>query len=1232
MILGALKQQATALGFDTSTLPPVPSRYLDITASPAVPGEVKITLTALDADEALTAAARRIPGVVWVGAVRRWDITALQATLPALRALVVQHSVKVSPTAAAALKALGASTTTTKDLGTVDVDPKTGRLTIALRVPSRALEDALLRISGTRKGDAPGVWHAPASQTRTVADYAAKHHLDLTPRLVNALKAMDANLRYDQTLNGLAGVPLKDLYCMDEKKIERFKEYGIRNVLDLLMHIPLRYLDRSALTYIRDLREGEETSVLAKVTAIDVDNHRRMVKITLSDGTGTLRVTYFNAVWQAKRFRVGDEVVAYGKIDVWVGNARRVMQLANPMMDPVGDNTLPVIPIYPQSVKARITTWEIHTAVSEALRRLGELTDPLPAECREQLLDRADALRQVHLPSSPARAEEARTRLAYDELFRMQTALLLTKNAESSEQGIAHTPTGALTGELLGSLPFPLTGAQSRAIAEISDDLRSPHPTHRLLQGDVGSGKAQPLHSKVLTPDGFITMGAVRPGTRVCTPDGGTSEVLQVFPQGVRPVYRIKFDDGTYVDADDDHLWAVVRVKPGRFQKSGEVLRTTAQLRADLRDKKYQFKWAVPRAKAVDFPTVDDLPIPDPYVLGALIGGSALVSVPESLDHLGTEVGRRYTQLLAEYGAPAVERGLKELDLLGTTIHSAFVPDEYKHASTGVRHAVLQGLMDTLGQIPDREGFHVTLRVPEEPLARDIQWLVHSLGGNSGVSRGAYKVARKDGDEFFIDYQHVNVALPEEFSVFREPSKVLASRHICVTPGNRVIRGIKYVGAMPTQCILIDSDKHQYVTDNFTPTHNTLVAINTLLTGVESGYQGALMAPTEILATQLYNELVERTEPLRLPDGSPLMVEFFSNKLRGKARDAALARLSTGATNIAVGTHALLVDDVKFKALGVVVVDEQHRFGVEQRAVLRDKGPVTPEGNRVRPDTLVMTATPIPRTQALTAFGDLEWTVLDELPPGRTPIKTTWVDEAVDLLDPSADPWGDVRAQVAAGRQAYVVCPLVEGSEKLEAASATETFEALQHGALAGLRIGLVHGQQKTDERSEIMAAFRDGDLDVLVATTVIEVGVNVPNASIIVILDPARFGIAQLHQLRGRVGRGKHASYCVLAGRCVTTDSRTRMEALCASTDGFYLSEVDLGLRGHGQVFGSNQSGLSDLRVADLARDKDLLEAARATALALLDGDPLLARRPALRAEILLLLGPDAVAWLTKS
>lgn len=415
----------------------------------------------------------------------------------------------------------------------------------------------------------------------------------------------------------------------------------------------------------------------------------------------------------------------------------------------------------------------------------------------------------------------------------------------------------------------------------------------------------------------------------------------------------------------------------------------------------------------------------------------------------------------------------------------------------------------------------------------------------------------------------------------------------------------------------------------------TLVALACLLVSVDGGHQAALMAPTEVLAEQHFLGLRPLLAGLQVGDDSNLFgardvrMELLTNRTTAAERKELLPALARGEIDILVGTHALLTEHVAFADLGAVVIDEQHRFGVEQRSALRDKGGVAD------PDLLVMTATPIPRTAAMTVFGDLDVTVLDELPPGRTPIRTTWARTPMDM----ALAWETVRQAVRAGQQAYVVCPLVEGSDKIEAASATETFEELVGGELYGLRMGLLHGQLHSTEKEAVMASFRAGELDVLVSTTVIEVGVDVPNATVMVIVDADRFGIAQLHQLRGRVGRGKVASQCFLLGGTdeegnpKSEDVFIRLGAMERTTDGFELAEVDLELRGEGTILGTRQKGRSDLKLASLAKDAPLVAEARRVAMTLVGPDgPGIDAYPDLKSELRDQVDPDEAGFLFKS
>jgi ATP-dependent DNA helicase RecG len=364
----------------------------------------------------------------------------------------------------------------------------------------------------------------------------------------------------------------------------------------------------------------------------------------------------------------------------------------------------------------------------------------------------------------------------------------------------------------------------------------------------------------------------------------------------------------------------------------------------------------------------------------------------------------------------------------------------------------------------------------------------------------------------------------------------------------------------------------------------TIVALMAAIVAMENGFQVAFMAPTEILAEQHFITI------RRLLEASRFRIALLTGATTAKKRREVQAELASGSIHLAVGTHALVEDPVGFRELGLVIIDEQHRFGVLQRATLRAKG--------MRPDVLVMTATPIPRTLALTTYGDLDVSVMREMPPGRHPIKTiakpeSRRDEIYDFI----------RTQIEAGRQVYVIYPLVEESEKVDLKAATEMADHLAQDIFPQYRVALLHGRMKPDAKERVMGAFARGEFDVLVSTTVVEVGVDVANASVMLVEHAERFGLSQLHQLRGRVGRGPHQSYCILLYQSPLTDQgRARLKALTETNDGFVISERDLELRGPGDFFGTRQSGMPTLRVGDLVRDHHVMEAARREAVAALD------------------------------
>jgi ATP-dependent DNA helicase RecG len=682
-------------------------------------------------------------------------------------------------------------------------------------------------------------------------------------------------------------------------------------VLDLLEHYPRRYVDRTQRAEISELAIGDEATVDAEVRSINArrtrDGKRVIVNATVYDGTGLLYVVFFNQAWRERQLAKGTQVSLFGKVESYRGKR----QMTNPVVDVLAapdsergpgdlDATGTIVPVYPQSGKAEVHTWQLRRAVTSCLERTRArgFEDPLDAGVRDEheLVSRDLAYRDIHRPDTLHAAYAAAHRLKFDEFLRMQLALVARKRAlAASETGIRHLVDGPLVPRFHAGLPFPLTDDQTNAITEILADMASPSPMHRLLQGEVGSGK-------------------------------------------------------------------------------------------------------------------------------------------------------------------------------------------------------------------------------------------------------------------------------------------------------------------------------------------TVVALTALLAAVQGGYQGAFMAPTEVLAEQ--HELTMRAvlDGLTVPEeGSllgerPVRVGLLTNRTPAADRRRIAEGLASGDVDILVGTHALIYGGVEFARLGLVVIDEQHRFGVEQRDLLRAKGE--------SPDMLVMTATPIPRTAAMLIYGDLDKTELRHLPAGRSPITTEVVGtgplERVGVYQ-------RVRDEVAKGRQAYVVCPLVDGSSKLEAKAASEEFERLAAEELAGVRLGLLHGQMPAAEKEAAMGSFRAGETDVLVSTTVIEVGVDVPNATVMVIEDADRFGLLQLHQLRGRIGRGEHASHCVLVADPTTPQGDARMQAMVESGDGFELAERDLAIRGAGEVFGERQAGWTDLKLGRLPQDEPIVLEARATAEEILDADPELVVHAQLREEVEDLLG-DAVEFLFKS
>ncbi|MCJ0872450.1 helicase-related protein [Streptomyces sp. AP-93] len=1057
------------------------------------------------------------------------------------------------------------------------------------------------------------------------------------------------------------------------------EQLGLHTALDLLHHYPRRYAERGELTSLAELADqiDEHVTVVAQVADARLLTYQgsrgggKRLEVTITDGSGRLQLVFFGSGVHKphKELLPGSRAMFAGK----VGMFNHKLQLAHPAYEPLGADASDrdaatafasqLIPIYPAC--AKLESWKIAKCVDAVLPRAQEVVDPLPGALREDrgLVPLTEALLKIHRPVTKADIEDARGRLKWDEAFVLQVALARRRHADSQLPAVPRRPTpGGLLESFDAKLPFTLTEGQRGVSKEIFDDLATEHPMHRLLQGEVGSGKAQPLDAQVLTPTGFRPMGRIEVGDEVVVPTGEIAVVGGVFPQGEREVWRVVLSDGSAVECDDEHLW-IVGTSCGWDRGQEPKVMTTREIRSDLHEANGSSKWYLPVAVPVDL-TSGDVPPLDPYLMGVLLGDGSFrhdlrlsTADAEILDAVAAEVapdcemavvpGSRCDYTIRMSGPKGgarrnpVIQALRDLGLWGLTSHHTFVPDVYKNAPVKERLAVLQGLMDTDGTL-HADGMSMSFCSASRRLAQDVAWLVRSLGGRARVlpEEAAF---------------NVSVALPEEFEPFRLSRKAARMRpRPEYNTFRRGIRAVEHVGAKPVQCISVEHPSHAYVTDNFTVTHNTMVALRAMLAVVDSGGQAAMLAPTEVLAQQHHRSITEMMG--ELAEGGMLggsdrgtKVVLLTGSMGMPARRQALLDLITGEAGLVIGTHALIEDKVQFHDLGLVVVDEQHRFGVEQRDALRSKG-------KQPPHLLVMTATPIPRTVAMTVFGDLETSVLDQLPAGRSPI-ATHVVPAKDKPHFLARAWERVREEVENGHQAYVVCPRIgdgedengksakgaKGAKKKAAAeedgdkrpplAVLEIAEQLTRGPLAGLSVEVLHGRMDPADKDDVMRRFTAGEVKVLVATTVIEVGVNVPNSTVMVIMDADRFGVSQLHQLRGRVGRGSAPGLCLLVSEMhEASPARARLAAVAATLDGFELSRIDLEQRREGDVLGQAQSGVrSSLRMLAVIEDEEVITQAREEATRVVAADPELTELPGLRTALDALLDTEREQYLEK-
>lgn len=812
------------------------------------------------------------------------------------------------------------------------------------------------------------------------------------------------------------------LWSLDLTELRHNKAPGrftkIKTEWDLIHYMPLRYLDKTNPQSVNELEIGSWAVIAGTIAAKpDYNPAKDYVKFVVADIKGSrIAATFFRQKWMAWKFKEDDEVILYGNYSEYVNHkGAKYPQISNPKMDKIGNNKsdLAMIPIYPQ--KSDDKSWQLKLAQEQLVKNIVWIEDPVPERVLKKhgFISRTEAYTKVHFPNSREDVEKARQRIAFDEFVRLQMFL------QNRKQDIESNPSGTKTldtwaNQFVNSLPFSFTGAQERVITEILADMKTDVPMYRLLQGDVGSGKALPAYALVLTPEGFKPIKSLKKNDLVVSPAGESVRIAGVYPQaGLRPIYELKFDDGTSARSDLDHLWAVKHTSS------------------------------------------------------------------------------------------------KETQIITT------------------QEIISQGLFIKGTQAP--------------------QWSIN----NPNYEKLKTEVK--------------NITLP------------------LVQSESKSIVEINFVEEANAICIKLDNEEGLFITDDFTVTHNTEISSVAALVAAESGYQVALLAPTDILAGQLFERLTKTFAKADLPQ---VKIALINGRVKGKARKELLEQIHSGEITITVGTHAILQKDVVFKNLGLAIIDEQHKLGVQQRTALMK----VPESGLV-PDMLSMSATPIPRTSAQIVYGDLDISIVDELPAERIPIKTEW-HETPDLA------WVKIREEVEKGNQAYVVATLVEDSDALEnIESAEATYQKLKDEVFPDLKIGLLHGRLPKDEKNATIRRFEDNEFQILVATSVVEVGVNIPNATVMTILNANRFGISSLHQIRGRVGRGALESFCYLVGEATTPEAEERLNALVQSNDGFWLAEKDLEIRGEGSLFGQLQSGANDLFIGNLKEHKDLLEIAKTVA-----------------------------------
>ena len=1053
---------------------------------------------------------------------------------------------------------------------------------------------------------------------------------------------------FDGTIASLFSSPISELksaknaYRVD---LENFEDMGYKSVADFLVTQPRKYIDKTKITDVENLEVKSQVSLIGKITDKKVVYYRH-AQFTLQVGNTDFECIFYQRSWMDQKFSIGDEVLLMGEFQ----GKRKIT--GHSMESMVEAQALDIVPIYPQSAKNKITSKIILNVVYEAIERIKPHVDKLAPYMKDELsIPLGKAINEMHFPTSSESYVEALETLALYELVYLQLMIMDRKTNDVKEKGIPKPKVkDGYFDYMIKSLPWELTPAQKEGLERMDEYMSTSTSEQVLLSADVGSGKGLRENEVVATPTGWRKMKDLKVGDYVIGRNGKPTKVIGVYPQGEQELAKITFKDNVEIITDMEHRWTVIPAGqyPGKYP-SGQVpeyvISTKDLLSVDKKQMKIPLrnadgsvksvisrdiqthyknsrgysKWKIPLiTNPVEYDVDYKLPI-DPYVLGYWLGDGGHSGLHISIGWYDVEDAYKTLSeawdgtidVMIEEDSGNAEFRLKKEGVYGTDLlkkagvfMNKHIPEVYMTASVEDRISLLHGLIDSNGSI-SKDGC-VDFGNTNKRIVDGIVELVQSLGGISWHGKATYKTYPYHGElkRTKTASYRVTVNLPPGIQPCRLPRKLnrYTSFESIAKGSHKLTRSIKKVEKLDykerTICIKVDAEDENFVTKGYVVTHNTVISQLSCMQALDNGYQSVLAAPTEVLAIQLHETFKNVIE--MMPEDKRPTIAFLGGALKAKEKREVLKYVKSGDIDILIGTHAVLNKNIEFRNLGLIVIDEQQKFGKAQREALLNS-----RADGLKPDLLAQTATPIPRSTAQAFYGDINLISLKGKPKGRIEITTKWIKEDPRSITKNKDEdmWKDIKDEVSKGHQAFVVVPMVNESKKMDSASVEGAYKDLKKN-LKGVRVGFTHGSLKKAEQHEAMEQFRNKELDVLVASTVIEVGVDVPNATRVIILSADRMGASSLHQIRGRVGRSNLESICYLVSKGETIASQRRLQALVDSTDGFEIAQVDLSTRGEGDLFGERQAGESSLRFSNLVNHSKLIDQAQKIADKIYNGE----------------------------